>query len=137
MNHRELILSSQRKTKYAFLRLPENLQDKIISGLDSRALTLRDASALVKSHGHSLSYVAISSYYRAVRMERRHLENTRAMSASLLSIVVGKPREEAIRSLGNIVIALGLAQGSINIKDIDIAELLDAVLRMGDCGKDQ
>lgn len=137
MNHRELVLSAQRKAKFEFLGLPEDLQDEIIESLDRRSLTLREASALVKRRGYSLSYVAISSYYRAVRIERRLLENTRAIYASLLSFVAGKPQEEAIRSLGTAVIASALAQGSVNIKDIDLVELLDAAIRMGDCGKDQ
>lgn len=71
MNHRELILSARKKAKFAFLGLPEELQDEIIGGLDNQALTLRAASALIKSRGFDLSHEAISGYYWAVRRERR------------------------------------------------------------------
>ncbi|MHC1726516.1 MAG: hypothetical protein AB9866_10980 [Syntrophobacteraceae bacterium] len=71
MNHRELILSARKKARFAFLSLPEDLQDEIIDGLDGQSLTLEAASALVKARGHSLSHEGIAGYYRALRAERR------------------------------------------------------------------
>lgn len=73
MNHRELILSSRKKTKSAFLTLPEDLQDEIVSGFDNGTLTLQAASARIKERGFNLSYAALSLYYGAVRRERRLL----------------------------------------------------------------
>ncbi len=37
MNHRKLILSSGKMARSSFLKLPGDLQDEIIDGLDTRA----------------------------------------------------------------------------------------------------
>ncbi|MGO9018755.1 MAG: hypothetical protein ACLQVJ_10450 [Syntrophobacteraceae bacterium] len=73
INHREFVLSSQKKMKSHFLRLPHELQDQIIQGLDINMLTLHQASALALEYGFKLSYEAISSYYRFVRRRRAEL----------------------------------------------------------------
>lgn len=73
INHRALIASSPRKRRFRFLHLPEDLQDRIVKGLDSGDLTLRAAEALVRREGLKLSIQAISKYYRAVRRRRDSL----------------------------------------------------------------
>ncbi len=73
INHRELVLSGQKKTQSHFLRLPHDLQDQIIQGMDLSILTLHKASALALEHGFRLSHEAISSYYRIVRRRRAEL----------------------------------------------------------------
>jgi hypothetical protein len=40
INHRELMLSTGKLARFAFLALPEDLQDEVMFGLDNRALTL-------------------------------------------------------------------------------------------------
>ncbi len=70
MNHRELILSAQKKPRFAFLALPEDLQDEIVDGLDSGTLAMREASEMVKARGKSLSREGTAGWYRAVRRER-------------------------------------------------------------------
>ena len=125
MNHRELILSSRKKAKFAFLSLPEDLQDEIVEGLDSQALTLEAASALVKARGHSLSHEGIAGYYRAVRLERRLLESRQELSR-IIAEFSGRPQKEAIESLVNLAIATaatGLADGTVGVK-VDLAKLI-------------
>lgn len=73
MNHRELILSAAKKARFEFLSLPEDLQDRVIDGLDGHTLTLQAASELVKEYGYRLSLQAIAAYYRVLRMERRRM----------------------------------------------------------------
>ena len=73
INHRGLIVSSLKKPKSRFLSLPEDLQDRIVEGLDSGDLTLRAAEALVSRAGLKLSIQASSNYYRAVRRRRDSL----------------------------------------------------------------
>lgn len=129
MNHRDLILSARKKARFAFLSLPEDLQDEIIDGLDGQSLTLEAASALVKARGHSLSYVAISGYYRALRMERRLLDSRQELSR-VISEFAGKPQKEALDGLVNLTIAMtasGLVDGSVGIAKINLPKLVEAM----------
>lgn len=73
INHRELILSSSRKMRFYFMRLPHDLQDQIINGMDQNSLTLNQASQLACERGFQLSHEAISDYYAAVRERRSQL----------------------------------------------------------------
>lgn len=71
MNHRDLVLSAPKKIRSHFLRLPKDLQDTIIAGLENNQITFTEASRMAENGGYKLSFVAISNYYRAVRRERR------------------------------------------------------------------
>ncbi len=128
MNHRELLLSASKKARFAFLSLPEGLQDEIIAGLDGQTLTLQSASALVKERGHSLSHEGIAGYYRALRTERRLLGVREEMSR-IIAEYAKKPHKEALESLVNLAIATaatGLVDGSTKMK-IDLAALVKAL----------
>ncbi|MEM5789123.1 MAG: hypothetical protein AAGU11_17555 [Syntrophobacteraceae bacterium] len=129
MNHRELVLSAEKKARFEFLRLPEEIQDAVIDGLDGQSLTLKKASALLKSKGFSLSHEAIASYYRAVRRERR-LAEVRQVFKNLLEEFGEQPYEEGLKTLNNIAIATaisGIADGSVGIKAINLAQLVKAM----------
>ena len=128
MNHRELVLSARRRMRFAFLTLPEDLQDEIIDGLDSMTLTLHEASAQIASRGHRLSYEGVAAYYRAVRTERRLAEVNHELSR-VIAEFAAKPRDEALDSLVKLVIATatsGVADGTVGIKDINLAKLVEA-----------
>lgn len=134
MNHRELILSSRRRRKFHFLRLPEDLQDEIIDGLDRSKLTVETASDLIAERGDKLSHEAINGYYRAVRIERR-LNEANLELARTIAEFAGKPTEEGLKGLLNLAIAtatLGLADESIGVKNIDLARLLAVLPKMKD-----
>lgn len=73
VNHRELILSSQKKARFGFLRISADLQDQIIDGMDANTMTVTDASRLIAEHGSQLSPQAIAGYYSAVRGRRADL----------------------------------------------------------------
>lgn len=73
INHRELILSSSKKPRFEFLRMPHDLQDQIIDGFDANTMTLHQASELIRKQGFSLSHEAIAGYYRAVHGRRADL----------------------------------------------------------------
>ncbi len=143
MNHRELILSAQKRSKFAFLALPEDLQDEIMDGLDSGVLAMREASEMVKARGKSLSHVGIAAYYRAVRRERRLYESRRNLS-QVISNFAGLPSEESVRGLFGLIMALaatGLAEGTVRIRDIDLARILalfpGAVQARKECADDE
>lgn len=70
ISHRELLLSSSKKPRSEFLRMPHDLQDQIIDGFDANTMTLRHASELIRERGFSLSHEAIARYYRAVLRRR-------------------------------------------------------------------
>ncbi len=132
-NHRDLILSrTGRKCKSAFLELPPELQDEVIDGLDRGELTLVEASDLIASHGSSLSYEAISNYYKLVRRERR-LHDIRNALTDLVAEFQGTDTEQNMRALLNLALAKtiqGLADDEIGIKDLDLARMM-AVLKVG------
>ncbi|MEN6439437.1 MAG: hypothetical protein ABFD97_12760 [Syntrophobacter sp.] len=124
-----MILSANRKVKFHYLGLPTDLQDEIIDGLDAQSLTTVTAAALVKDRGYSLSHTAIATYYKAVREERRLFEINQALSR-VISEYADRPFEDGLRSLLNVIIAAtaaGLADGTVGIKDVDIARLLKAL----------
>ncbi len=73
INHRELILSSSKKRRFHFLKLPHDFQDQIINGLDACTMTFAQASWLLRKKGFRLSLQAISVYYAAVRLRRNDL----------------------------------------------------------------
>jgi hypothetical protein len=128
MNHRDLIKSADKKVKFHFLQLPDELQDFVIDRLDKGELTLEAASAWLKAQGYSLSYEAISGYYRAVRRERR-LFDLNSEITRLIADFANRPVEENLRALVSLVIsttAVGLADGNISIKPIDIGKFLAA-----------
>jgi hypothetical protein len=70
-NHRDLVRSSEKMVSFHFCRLPHDLQDVIIDGLESNAITLYDASAMAMAAGFPLSREAISGYCGFVRQLRR------------------------------------------------------------------
>jgi hypothetical protein len=160
MNHRDLVLSARKKARFAFLELPEDLQDEIIDGFDGKTLTLQGAADLVKArladqrtggigfHGpasglrppssdiRSLSHEAIAGYYRAVRTERRLLEMNQELKR-VIAEFAKKPQAQALESLVNLVIATaasGLADGSVGIKDVDLPKLVESMGRAGHAG---
>jgi hypothetical protein len=129
VNHRELILSADKKARFHFLKLPEQLQDEVIDGLDNGTLTLEAASDLVGKRKHGpLSHEAIAGYYRAVRRERRLFEANMEVSR-LVAEFADKPTDQALKSLVNLVIStalVGIADGQVGIKDIKLSDLLKA-----------
>lgn len=127
MNHRDLVLSASKKAKFAFLALPEDLQDEIVDGLDGQTLTLEAARDLIRARGHALSHEAVAGYYRAVRRERR-LHDASQELTRIVADFSAQP-EDSLKSLTNLVIAMataGLADGTVGIKDIDLGRLLKA-----------
>lgn len=58
MHHREMVLSAQKRPRLAFLTLPEDLQDEIVDGPASGAMTLQGASELAGTPGRKLSHAS-------------------------------------------------------------------------------
>jgi len=133
MNHRELMTSGQKKARFHFLQLPEELQDETIDGLDSGKLTLEAARDLLAERGYSLSHEAIASYYRAVRRERRLVEINSEVTR-LITQFAETPAKENLEALLNMVIStalVGLADGNVRVKDIDLAKMFKALKTSG------
>ncbi len=129
MNHRDLVKTARKKAKFHFLGLPEDLQDEVIEGLDSQKLTLEAASDLISERGFSLSHEAVAGYYRAVRRERRLHDMNQAVTR-VMAEFAENPIEDNLKSLISMVIAtamLGLADGKVGIKNIDLSSLLKAL----------
>ena len=129
MNHRDYIDTAEKRAKHGFLKLPDALQDEIFEALDDDRMTLHEASALCGERGYPLSHEAIAGYLRAVRRERR-LYDLNAGISRLIAEFAGQPLEKSLQSLIQMVIAstaVGLADGKVGIRDIDIGKFLAAV----------
>lgn len=129
MNHRELMQSRAKKSRHAFLGLPEDLQDRVMDGLDRQELTLEAAEDLIKAAGFPLSHQAVANYYECVRVERRLHANNETLT-SAISQFKDQPVEDNLRALANVLMSAavaGVGNGSIGIKDIDLARLIEAV----------
>lgn len=128
MNHRELMQSAHRMTRSTFLQLPEDLQDQVIDGLDRGDLTMVAAADLIRQAGHSLSHEGVSNYYQAVRRERRLHDGNLELSRQIAEFAEA-PTEDALKSVLNVALgmtALGLADGTVGIRNLDLARLLTA-----------
>lgn len=128
MNHRELMQSARRMTRSSFLTLPEELQDRVIDGLDRGDLTMVGAADLIRQAGCSLSHEGVSNYYQAVRRERR-LHDGNLEMARLVSEFAQAPTEDALKAVLNVALgmtALGLADGTVGVRNLDLARLLTA-----------
>ncbi len=125
---RELMLSKGKMSRFAFLALPEELQDEVMFGLDDRTLTLRAAAELVKERmprGEGLSHHAIASYYHAVRRHRRIRAADHAL-CRLHTELAGQSLEESRQGLINLKVVIclaGLLDGSLKLKDIPLGQL--------------
>jgi hypothetical protein len=100
-----------------------------MEGLDSQSLTLEKARDLLAERGHSLSHEAIAGYYRAVRRERR-LHDANFELTRMIDQFKDQPTQQALQGLLNLTIgitAAGLADGTVGIKDIDLAQVMKAV----------
>ncbi len=129
MTHRELILTCRKKAKFEFLALPEELQDRIVEGLDLQELTLEEAARVVSETGFKLSHAAIARYYAVVRRERRIHDSSQELSR-IVSEFADRPFEEALSGLTHLIIATTakeIAEGNVGIKDIDIAKVIKAM----------
>lgn len=129
MNHRDLMISARKRMRFAISTLPEDLQDAVIDGLDGQTLTLMEASALCKSRGYTLSHEAIASYYRALRIERRLLEIDQQVPR-LVESFADKSTAEIIETVAKLILstaAVGVADGSVGIKAIDLGKILQAL----------
>jgi hypothetical protein len=70
VGHRELVQTRSRASRFRFLELPEELQDRIIGALDARKMTFLEAERVAREVGFPISDGAIWAYYRALREER-------------------------------------------------------------------
>ena len=113
-------------TRSTFLLLPDDLQDRVIEGLDRGELTMQAASDLIARAGHSLSYEAVANYYKAVRRERRRFEISDNISR-YLEETKGTPTEELSRAFVNLTLASAtqaMADGDLGFKDLDLIRLM-------------
>ncbi len=133
MNHRELVLSARKKARFHFLRIPESLQDAIVTGLDTQTLTLHQAAVMTKERGFGISHEAISDYYQAVRRERRIYDATQELQR-MFEVFNEQPLEDNLRALTNFLVATAaqrLVDGEVGIKDIDLARVIQAMAKAG------
>ena len=98
------VVMSTRKDKSAFGRLPREVRDKVIAGLDSGALTLDDAAEILDAQGHELSRSAIGAAYNKLRRIRRSQRNKESL-AQLMADFSAQPGEKAFDALAKLLAA--------------------------------
>ncbi len=132
MNHRELILSANKKAKFGFLQLPEELQNEVMQGLDGQTLTIEEARDLIRSRGYSLGHDAVSGYYRAVRRERRLHDATQELKR-VFEQFQDQSMEDNLKALTNFLVAQAVRQvadGEVGFREIDLAKIVSGMARM-------
>lgn len=124
-----LALVDERKHQLAFMQLPEELQEEIVSGLDAGKLTLRSSSILAKEKGHIISREAIRRYYQLLTHQRKHFEY-----ADIIKVMTHQFAEMDARSALKSFLNLGISQlfravheGQINLESKDYAKFVTAL----------
>ena len=77
-DHKEIMRNAKSEAgknfNLGFMKLPEDLQDEIINGLDSHEMTLLEAYQLTKAKGTPLGHEAIRRYYQVLCHQRKLYE---------------------------------------------------------------
>jgi len=121
MNPRELMSRADRRCRADFLKLPPELQDEIIDGLDSTELTYPAASKLLKSRGFDLSFQAIQKFHRKLKRECRKEAIIEAGIQIRAKLPPGELRDLARANLSEMLsgIAQALADGEMTPTVLD------------------
>jgi hypothetical protein len=102
MNHREMVLGRGKTARFKFLTLPEELQDEIVAGIDSRKLTFLQGEQLARGRGHPIADTGIHAYYKALSLERQK----HAIAAPLFEGLAKLSAQEKVHHLMKICMVL-------------------------------
>ncbi len=75
------VVAAERKDRSEFGRLPREVRDEVITGLDSGQLTLEEAATLLNRRGYQISRTALTMAYAKLRRLRRQGEKAQALAA--------------------------------------------------------
>jgi hypothetical protein len=115
--------------KFSFLHLPIELRDEVTDGLDSRRMTLREASELCRKHGHQVSYEAIRTYHRFITAVRNEMDFTRVIKVLLHQLDSIEPVRilKGFLTLTMTVLSQGMLNGEEVFSRTDPAKMVGAV----------
>jgi hypothetical protein len=115
--------------KFSFLHLPKELREDVIDGLDSRRITLREASELCRKAGHQVSYEAIRTYHRFITAVRNEMDFTRVMKVLLHQLDTVEPVKilKGFLTLTMTVLSQGMLNGEDVFQKTDPAKMILAV----------
>ena len=98
------VVDGPRKDKSEFGRLPAEVRDMIIAGLDSGQLTLDAALAGLQAQGHESSRTALATAYQKLRRLRRRGEKAQALT-DLVQDFRGQPSLDGFQALAKLLAA--------------------------------
>lgn len=98
------VVDAERKDRSEFGRLPRELRDQVIAGLDSGQLTLEAATAQLNQQGHQISRTALTTAYGKLRRLRRRGEKAQAL-AGLVREFKGQPSLDGFGALAKLLAA--------------------------------
>lgn len=120
---------NNRPLNYEFMSAPPELQDEIVEALDNRKMTFAEAARACREKGFLISYESLRRYHSALRMQRKSEETSNALLVMLKKLEEA-PIEDSIRGFVNLlvtIVAAGLLEGKIKVKEIDVAKVLTCI----------
>jgi hypothetical protein len=133
-DHRALMVSALTETgrvrSLGFMRAPADLQSEIVSLLDQRAVTFRQAARLCADRGFPIHHESLRSYYQALTHERRTFQLKSCM-ASAVRALEDVPTEQSIKALLHVLasaLTKSLSESSVPVKDLDVARLISVLI---------
>jgi hypothetical protein len=96
---RELVKNRKRDARggdFGFLKLPSDLQDRVVAALDGHEISMLDAARMCKAEGYEISYESIRRYYYVLQVERRREEYSIELQRCFQQICEMRPEMEKI-----------------------------------------
>jgi hypothetical protein len=139
MNHRDMmtlaVSAAGNKFRSSFLKIPIELQDEIMDGLDNGAMTTIEAAALVKkAKVRGVSAMSINRYYNLFCHQRQLFDLDNIVMAVMDRYVKVDARSLATATFNMLLseILQGISNRSIKWKSkVDPVKLVDSLIKAG------
>ncbi len=135
MNHRDIMLMAamfnERQPKFDFLRIPEEIQDAVIDGLDTATMTYTEASQFLKDSGYSLSHESIRRYYMTLKNERRKHDMSYVARATMAQYANYdfQGAMETLLALSITAVLHTLSDGKLNLGN-QLSRVMEQILKL-------
>lgn len=125
----EFVMSEMERKAFALNAVPLELRMQIVTAIDDKEMSYREAQDLLRANGHDISYESIRRYYQALTAERKlwELDN---ITLHLMDRYSKLCTREVVLSLVNMISAnlvIGIQTGEISFKTVDPASLMKAL----------
>lgn len=112
--------------RFDFMKLPHEIQNRVVENLDNKTMTLEQASNYISEHGYSLSHESVRRYYNALLTQRRNFQ-TQHTFLWMMQTFQDSPLDDVLKNFLIYLTSLAIQSvinGETKIKDIDMARIL-------------